>query len=65
VTPVGDPGTDGGEITNENVVVAVTPNSSVTVIVNGNVPSAVAVPEIVPVAVSYIIPAGRVPDVIE
>ena len=38
VTPVGAPATVGGEITSEKLIVAVTPNSSVTVIVRGYVP---------------------------
>ena len=51
-------------ITSEKLIVVVTLKPSVTVIVSGNVPCAVGVPEIVPVVVSYVTPLGSVPVVI-
>ena len=64
MTPVGAPAIVGGEMTSEKLIVAVTPNSSVTVIASGKVPWFVGEPEIVPVAVSYVTPLGSVPVVI-
>jgi hypothetical protein len=49
--------------TSEKLIVVVTLKASVTVIVSGYVPCVVGVPEIVPVAVSYVTPLGSVPVV--